>query len=66
MRTCEVRCLNCGQLFESPIQFGDETEYEMWAIASNTVQCPHCESYTGCSKRNMIFHADNEGLVGRV
>jgi len=52
---CEVRCLNCKNWFNSPIQFGDEKSFSSATISNIKVSCPLCGKVTDCSKSNMRF-----------
>ena len=64
MASCQIRCLNCKTIFDSPIQFGSADAFFSTMLEGNIVTCTNCRKITGCNKENMIFHAPNEGFVG--
>lgn len=65
MPKCQIRCLKCGKVFDSPIQFGDPGSFFSSTMIGNQAQCPFCRKMTGCNKENMIFKADDQGFVGK-
>jgi len=52
---CEIKCLNCGRWFKSPIQFGNAESFFTAKTLGNKVRCPLCGEQTGCNKDNMRF-----------
>ena len=45
---CEIRCLNCNNLFPSPIQFGGIKSFLSSSLIGNKAQCPYLAiSYLG-------------------
>lgn len=70
MAQCKIKCLNCGTVFNSPIQFGNAQAFFTSTLIGNAAQCPHCLKMTGCNKDNMIFSSEDsgksaEGFVGK-
>jgi DNA-directed RNA polymerase subunit RPC12/RpoP len=61
----EIRCLNCGLWFPSPIYFGDSDSFDTSTLIGNQAQCPHCGRMTGCNKENMRVYHQKGGFVGK-
>jgi len=57
--------MHCESLFDSPIQFANKDAFFTSSLIHNALTCPSCKKTTGCNKNNMIFHAEDEGFVGK-
>ncbi|WML25660.1 hypothetical protein [Neobacillus sp. OS1-33] len=62
----EIKCTNpkCGVWFQSPIGFGDMGSFDTSMLIGNTVQCPNCNTMTGCNKENMRVKSNDGGFRG--
>lgn len=63
-KVLEIKCLNCGTWFPSPIFFGDIESFDSSFMQGNLAQCPKCNKMTGCNKENMRVISENGGFRG--
>ena len=59
---CLIKCNECKQLFQSPMQFGAATAFFTSSLAGNEAQCRECGKMTNCNKENMYFN-DRDGTI---
>lgn len=64
-KVLEIKCLNCGTWFPSPIFFGDINSFDTSIMSGNSAQCPHCHKMTGCNKENMRVISEEGGFRGK-
>ncbi len=53
-RIMKIKCMQCGGLFKSPIQFGSEEALNSAKLSGNVTRCPLCGLGTPCNKENMV------------
>lgn len=61
----DIRCLHCGEWFQSPIFFSDSEYFDTSTLIGNKAQCTNCRQMTGCNKENMRVRHQEGGFVGK-
>ena len=59
MLRCRITCLQCGQDFDSPFQFGDAEAFFTCILVGKTVYCRECRKATSCTKENMKYVSED-------
>ena len=60
---CLIKCLSCGELVRSFIQFGDAKSFFTADLGGNKMQCPKCGNMTDCNKENIYFNDRHGNIV---
>ena len=60
---CLVKCLSCGELVRSFIQFGDAKSFFTSMASGNKMKCPECRGMTDCNKANLYFNDRHGNIV---
>lgn len=59
-----IRCLNCGEWFNSPISFSELQPFDTATLYGNKAQCQQCGKMTDCNKENIKMRFEDGGFVG--
>ncbi|HZK70169.1 MAG TPA: hypothetical protein VFD03_01435 [Clostridia bacterium] len=58
---CEIKCSKHNIWFPSPINFGNDEDFDETKLWGNRVECPVGREIISCNKENMRFDYRDDG-----
>lgn len=60
----KIKCLHCGNWFDSGIWMTDRNTFSSATLFGNLQECDHCGKLTACNKSNFKALFEDGGFIG--